>query len=326
MCLQAANSGLAGVAHGVEQDRQGLHGLRLRDPASVKLQPQGLPRKRWWPRRPFLTNAAPAHLLQLTSTTLPSRSRGGTLISGRRSMGKCLRIITKTLVTAHPRCSQGVALVGEIRTVDGVWRRWFQVGMTPPPDLSRLTEAEKDALILALWARVAELEVRLSGPPKTPGNSDPAAVQGPQGEPAGEGAAGQARRRRPASRARGRRRGVPARRRSWPAAAPGGRRTRRGTHAASGRSCPGADPASDLGQGIGASHEKEPPAGQAGCTPCTGAIEQGNFDLRAALARGPVALLMSCRGLTAASRVAGLGLVALQPWTPRSSRGVTGER
>jgi transposase len=43
--------------------------------------------------------------------------------------------------------------------------------MTPPPDLSRLTEAEKDALILALWARVAELEVRLSEPPKTPGNS-----------------------------------------------------------------------------------------------------------------------------------------------------------
>src|SRR3954469_8894208 len=74
------------------------------------------------------------------------------------------------VVTAHPRCSQGVAWV-RIRTVDGVWRRGFQVGMTPPPDLSRLTEAEKDALILALWARVAELEVRLSGPPKTPGNS-----------------------------------------------------------------------------------------------------------------------------------------------------------
>src|SRR3954469_11327125 len=74
------------------------------------------------------------------------------------------------VVTAHPRCSQGVAWV-RIRTVDGVWRRWFQVGMTPPPDLSRLTEAEKDALILALWARGAELEVRLSGPPKTPGNS-----------------------------------------------------------------------------------------------------------------------------------------------------------
>src|SRR4051794_33621473 len=43
--------------------------------------------------------------------------------------------------------------------------------MTPPPDLSRLTEAEKDALILALWARVAELEARLNEPAKTPGNS-----------------------------------------------------------------------------------------------------------------------------------------------------------
>src|SRR3954463_4663526 len=50
--------------------------------------------------------------------------------------------------------------------------------MIPPPDLSRLTEAEKDALILALWAqaqaltaRVAELEARLHQPRKTPGNS-----------------------------------------------------------------------------------------------------------------------------------------------------------
>jgi transposase len=50
--------------------------------------------------------------------------------------------------------------------------------MTPPPDLSKLTEAERDALILALWAqvqtltaRVAHLEARLSRPPKTPGNS-----------------------------------------------------------------------------------------------------------------------------------------------------------
>jgi len=50
--------------------------------------------------------------------------------------------------------------------------------MIPPPDLSRLTEAEKDTLILALWAqaqtltaRVAGLEARLSRPPKTPGNS-----------------------------------------------------------------------------------------------------------------------------------------------------------
>src|SRR4051794_9757793 len=50
--------------------------------------------------------------------------------------------------------------------------------MTPPPDLSRLTEAEKDTLILALWAqvqaltaRVAHLEARLNEPTKTPGNS-----------------------------------------------------------------------------------------------------------------------------------------------------------
>jgi transposase len=50
--------------------------------------------------------------------------------------------------------------------------------MMPPPDLTKLTEAEKDALILALWAqvqtltaRVAVLEARLSQPPKTPDNS-----------------------------------------------------------------------------------------------------------------------------------------------------------
>src|SRR3954465_4841222 len=43
--------------------------------------------------------------------------------------------------------------------------------MRPPPDLSRLTEAEKDALILTLWGRGAELEARLNAPPKTPGNS-----------------------------------------------------------------------------------------------------------------------------------------------------------
>src|SRR3954463_12063184 len=43
--------------------------------------------------------------------------------------------------------------------------------MRPPPDLSRLTEAERDALILALWTRVAELEARLDAPPKTPGDS-----------------------------------------------------------------------------------------------------------------------------------------------------------
>src|SRR3954453_14817248 len=40
-----------------------------RSGVAVKLQPQALQRWRWWPRTvPFLTNAAPAHLLQLTST------------------------------------------------------------------------------------------------------------------------------------------------------------------------------------------------------------------------------------------------------------------
>jgi transposase len=43
--------------------------------------------------------------------------------------------------------------------------------MTPAPDLSKLTSQEKDALILALIARIDELEARLGGPPKTPGNS-----------------------------------------------------------------------------------------------------------------------------------------------------------
>ena len=57
--------------------------------------------------------------------------------------------------------------------------------MTHLPDLSRLTHAEKDALILTLWAHVQELlavngnlskrvtalEVKLSEPPKTPNNS-----------------------------------------------------------------------------------------------------------------------------------------------------------
>lgn len=50
--------------------------------------------------------------------------------------------------------------------------------MTELPDLSRLSHDEKDALIRALWAqvqvltaRVAALEARLGGPPKTPDNS-----------------------------------------------------------------------------------------------------------------------------------------------------------
>ena len=60
--------------------------------------------------------------------------------------------------------------------------------MTGLPDLSQLSHAQKDALILALWAqvqalsaRVAELEARLGAPPKTPGNSSlpPSAGQKP---------------------------------------------------------------------------------------------------------------------------------------------------
>lgn len=50
--------------------------------------------------------------------------------------------------------------------------------MTEFPDLSQLTDEEKNALIRALWAqvqaltvRVAELEARLGAPPKTPDNS-----------------------------------------------------------------------------------------------------------------------------------------------------------
>jgi transposase len=50
--------------------------------------------------------------------------------------------------------------------------------MISPPDLSPLSEAEKDTLIHALWAqvqvltvRVTELEARLNEPPKTPDNS-----------------------------------------------------------------------------------------------------------------------------------------------------------
>lgn len=43
--------------------------------------------------------------------------------------------------------------------------------MAPRLDLSKLTSDEKDALIVALLERVAALEARLGGPPKTPGNS-----------------------------------------------------------------------------------------------------------------------------------------------------------
>ena len=64
--------------------------------------------------------------------------------------------------------------------------------MTHLPDLSRLTHAEKDVLILALWAqvqelraanaalveRVAVLEAKLGGPTKTPDNSSTPPSQG----------------------------------------------------------------------------------------------------------------------------------------------------
>ena len=64
--------------------------------------------------------------------------------------------------------------------------------MTPPPDLSFLTETEKDALILDLWGRlqerdelnaqlvvrIAALEGKLVGPPKGPGNSSVPPSQG----------------------------------------------------------------------------------------------------------------------------------------------------
>jgi transposase len=50
--------------------------------------------------------------------------------------------------------------------------------MTAPADLSLLTEAEKDALIVALWARVAELEAKLKLPAKTADNSSLPPSQG----------------------------------------------------------------------------------------------------------------------------------------------------
>ncbi|MFQ5956103.1 MAG: transposase, partial [Kiloniellales bacterium] len=74
--------------------------------------------------------------------------------------------------------------------------------MTLPPDLSRLTQAQKDSLILALWQqveelraanadlvkRVAELEAKLGGPPKTPDNSSVPPSQGHKGgKPEGKG-------------------------------------------------------------------------------------------------------------------------------------------
>ena len=63
--------------------------------------------------------------------------------------------------------------------------------MTPLPDLSQLSDAEKDALIQALHAqlavaeaRIAALEARLdelSRPPKTPDNSSKPPSQGQKG-------------------------------------------------------------------------------------------------------------------------------------------------
>ena len=60
--------------------------------------------------------------------------------------------------------------------------------MTQPPDLSKLSYAEKDVLILALFARlnaaherIAALEARLdelTRPPKTPDNSSKPPSQG----------------------------------------------------------------------------------------------------------------------------------------------------
>ena len=59
--------------------------------------------------------------------------------------------------------------------------------MTLPLDLSKLTEAEKDALILVLLARleaaekrIAELEARLGEPAKTSDNSSLPPSQGPK--------------------------------------------------------------------------------------------------------------------------------------------------
>src|SRR3954451_9578760 len=77
--------------------------------------------------------------------------------------------------------SSGVAAPrgrSRIHAVDELRCRWFHGRMMPPPDLSRLTEAEKDTLILALWAqvqaltaRVAHLEGRLNEPTRTSSNS-----------------------------------------------------------------------------------------------------------------------------------------------------------
>lgn len=65
----------------------------------------------------------------------------------------------------------------------------------PRPDLSRLTPAEKDALILALLDRIAALEAKLGEPPKTPDNSSlpPSHSQKANRPPQAHGARGDAR-------------------------------------------------------------------------------------------------------------------------------------
>ena len=63
------------------------------------------------------------------------------------------------------------------RQLDGMSGVGFNLAMVVPPlpDLTKLSSAEKDALIVALWqqvvaltARVEALEQRLNAPPKTP--------------------------------------------------------------------------------------------------------------------------------------------------------------
>jgi transposase len=49
------------------------------------------------------------------------------------------------------------------------------------PDLSHLSSDEKDTLILALLDRVAALEAKLDGPPKTPDNSSVPPSRGQKG-------------------------------------------------------------------------------------------------------------------------------------------------
>ena len=61
------------------------------------------------------------------------------------------------------------------------------------PNLSQLSHAEKDALILALFARlealngaVAALEAKLGRTAEDPGQFQPAAIEGAEAQPGGE--------------------------------------------------------------------------------------------------------------------------------------------